>query len=223
VATHLLTLSFDDGFAKSFAHIADIHEEFGLKAQLNIVASLCEPGSVWENVRTGDWNLWNKLAERGHEIGPHSWSHLKHTEIPIAEARQEIDRCLDSFTRNLLGFSAEKSVYAMPYNASNTEVESCLETKVRAFRTGGAALNPLPRPSTRRLTCTSFGPGNAEADIDRNVERWLAADSGWLIYNTHGLEEEGWGPIKAGYLRKLYSRLKPLPHVRIVTYGQALP
>jgi len=74
--SHLLTLSFDDGFAKSFALIADIHEEFGLKAQLNIVASLCEPGSVprdrYQNTPTGDWKLWNDLAAREHEIGPHS-------------------------------------------------------------------------------------------------------------------------------------------------------
>jgi peptidoglycan/xylan/chitin deacetylase (PgdA/CDA1 family) len=225
VATHLLTLSFDDGFAKSFATVAGIHEEFDLKAQMNIVASLCRPGNVrhdrYQNVPTGDWTLWNGLAARGHEIGPHSWSHLDHTKIPFADARQEIDRCLDAFATNLRGFTPAKAVYAMPYNASNLEVESYLETKVRAYRMGGVALNPLPNPSMRRLTCASFGPGNAEADIDRNVERWLAADNGWLIYNTHGLDDEGWGPITPDYLRRLYARLKPLSHVRIVTFGQA--
>ncbi|NBC66296.1 MAG: hypothetical protein GVY07_11665, partial [Bacteroidetes bacterium] len=37
--THILTLSFDDGFKKSFYKIADIYEEYGLSACLNIIAS----------------------------------------------------------------------------------------------------------------------------------------------------------------------------------------
>ncbi|MBK8504816.1 MAG: hypothetical protein IPL46_22965 [Saprospiraceae bacterium] len=37
--THILTLSFDDGFKKSFYRLAEIHEEYGLKACLNIIAS----------------------------------------------------------------------------------------------------------------------------------------------------------------------------------------
>jgi hypothetical protein len=36
---HLITLSFDDGFEKSFTKTAEIHESFGLKACLNIIAT----------------------------------------------------------------------------------------------------------------------------------------------------------------------------------------
>ena len=37
--THLLSLSFDDGFKKSFYRIAEIHENYGLKACLNVIAT----------------------------------------------------------------------------------------------------------------------------------------------------------------------------------------
>ncbi len=36
---HLLTLNFDDGFKKSFLKLAEIHEGYGLKACLNMIAS----------------------------------------------------------------------------------------------------------------------------------------------------------------------------------------
>ncbi|MCB0686610.1 MAG: hypothetical protein KDC53_08795 [Saprospiraceae bacterium] len=37
--THFISLSFDDGFKKSFYRIAEIHEKYSLKACLNIIAS----------------------------------------------------------------------------------------------------------------------------------------------------------------------------------------
>lgn len=223
--THLLTLSFDDGFAKSFKLAAEIYEEFGLKAELNIVASGCEPGyqpaDEYHNAPVGGWDLWNELAARGHEIGPHSWSHQNHARIPFGEARREVDRCLDAFSRNLTGFEPKQCVYNMPYNASNAEVEGYVETKVRAYRTAGDGMNALPAAGTRRLTCTAFGPGNCEDHLDRCVEHWLAAPSGWLIYNTHGFDEEGWGPIRPDYLRRLLERVLRRGEARVLNYQEA--
>ena len=73
-----------------------------------------------------------------------------------------------------------------------------------------------------KLTCTSFGPGNCEAAIDREIEKLLARESGWLIFNTHGLDEEGWGPIRAGYLDRLLERLLAHDTVELLPTGRAL-
>jgi hypothetical protein len=73
-----------------------------------------------------------------------------------------------------------------------------------------------------KLTCTSFGPGNCEAAIDREVEKLLAKESGWLIFNTHGLDDEGWGPIRATYLERLLERLLAVGSVDILPVGRAL-
>jgi hypothetical protein len=72
------------------------------------------------------------------------------------------------------------------------------------------------------LTCTSFGPGNCEAAIDREIERLLAKGSGWLIFNTHGLDDEGWGPIRATYLEQLLERLLAIQTVEVLPAGGAL-
>ena len=58
--------------------------------------------------------------------------------------------------------------------------------------------------------------------IDQQIERLLAKDSGWLIFNTHGLDDEGWGPLRATYLERLLEKLLATPTVEILPIGQAL-
>jgi hypothetical protein len=93
---------------------------------------------------------------------------------------------------------------------------------VKAFRTGGESINPWPQKGRARLTCRSGGPENCEKILDRDVERFLAQDSGWLIFNLHGLDEEGWGPVRAAYLDALLARLSAIESVDILPAGRAL-
>jgi hypothetical protein len=73
-----------------------------------------------------------------------------------------------------------------------------------------------------KLTCTSFGPGNGEQAIDREIEKLLAKETGWLIFNTHGVDEEGWGTIRATYLERLLEKLLAIESVDVLPAGQAL-
>ena len=85
--THILTLSFDDGFRKSFYRIAEIQEEYGLKACMNVIASghlkgfNTEPKWIPQHL-LGDFGDWNLLKIRGHEIMPSQrfiWTKPKET------------------------------------------------------------------------------------------------------------------------------------------------
>jgi len=222
---HIVTLSFDDGFKKSSIKTAEIYEKHKLSACINVVASAhmkdFRPPD-YHKVPRGDFGLWNDLKARGHEIMPHSYRHANLRQIPVEEAKGLILRCLDVFLKELKGFVPKKAIYNFAYNASTPELEEWLPTKVRAFRTGGGAINPLPHKGQVKLTCTSFGPGNCEHAIDREIERVLALESGWLIFNTHGLDEEGWGPIRATYLDRLLDKLLAIESVDILPAGTAL-
>ena len=224
---HLITLSFDDGFRKSFERVAQIYERFGLSACFNIIATghlpeYSPPGNYIDKSPRGDFALWNELQARGHEIMPHSLKHTNLSEIPIAEAKDLVLRCLDVFNGELEGFDAGKAVFNFPYNASTPELEAWLPTVVMAFRTIGEAINPLPAAGTVKLTCTGYGPENCESHLDKHIDLLLSRPSGWLIYNTHGLDEEGWGPIGSVYLERLLERLVEINTVRIVPAGKAL-
>lgn len=232
--THVLTLSFDDGFKKSFYQIAEIHKEYDLKACLNVIAT----GHMPDFKKVDDWILpellgdfsdWNKLAGRGHEVMPHSWKHLNLTKVPLSQAKENILRCLEYFNDNLDGYDAKKAVYNYAFDASTKELDLFTLQHVRAVRTGGWLLweeeeyNAMPVvEKTGRLGCWTNGPDNNDRWVDRQINDFLKTDGGWLILNLHGLDKEGWGPVSAGYLDTLLKRLVAIEKLSILPAGAAL-
>jgi peptidoglycan/xylan/chitin deacetylase (PgdA/CDA1 family) len=207
---HVVTLSFDDGFAHSSLRTGEIFERHGLVAELNVLAAGFdgEPDDVWhDRWRKGDFGLWNELKGRGHHVMPHGYRHANKAELPLADAQRLIERCLDVFGAELEGFDASKSSFAFPYNRSTPALEAWLGRLVRAFRTGGDESMPLPRPGQQRVTCVSFGPERCDDHLVRTVESFLAGAPGWLCYNLHGLDDEGWGPVGSDTLDRLLERL----------------
>jgi len=205
----IVTLSFDDGFRKSNLKIADIYERFGLRACMNVLAApkeLVPEQDEWGTDRA-DFDLWNELQSRGHEIMPHGYNHANKREIGFERAKDSIVRCLEIFTNKLDGFDPAQAVFNFPYNQSTPELEEWLPTVVRAYRTGGGGLNPLPYPGMTRLTTTGAGPQNCEWHLNDQIDMLVSQPDGWLVYNTHGLDEEGWGPIRSTYLEGLLERL----------------
>jgi len=223
---YIVSLSFDDGFEKSNLQIADIYEKFGLSACFNVLAREEVDGEKvndpYHNWPKGDFKLWNELQERGHEIMPHGLIHHNLANMPLADAQRSITRCLEIFAQELENFQAEQAVYNFAYNASTPEIEAWLPSLVKAFRTGGEAINPLPHRGQVRLTTSAYGPENCEWHLDEYIEKLLVHPSGWLIYNVHGLDNEGWGPIRAEYLEGLIEKLSGIEGVSILPVGKAL-
>ena len=223
---YIISLSFDDGFEKSNLQIADIYEKFGLSACLNVLAreevdgeKVDDPYHSWSK---GGFKLWNELQARGHEIMPHGLIHHNLAQMPLADAQRSIARCLEIFKEELKNFQAEEAIYNFAYNASTLEIEAWLHSVVKAFRTGGDGINPLPHRGQVRLTTAAYGPENCEWHLDEQIDKLLAQPAGWLIYNTHGLDDEGWGPIRAEYLQSLLERLSSTKGITILPVGKAL-
>jgi len=222
---HVVTLSFDDGFERSSRRTAEIFERFGLSAAINVVARghLGEPDEPWHTRwPKGDFELWNELRSRGHEVMPHGLAHANKSELPFDDAKRLIETCLEVFGRDLDGFDETQAVFAFPYNASTPELEAWLPDVVRGFRTGGDPIMPLPQPGQARISCTSFGPGPCDEDLERLVEELLSRASGWLCYNAHGLDGEGWGPLAAATLERLLARLVERDDVLVLPARAAL-
>lgn len=231
--THVLTFSFDDGFKKSFYRIAEIHEEYGLKACLNVIAMGHVPGLVDDicipQDTVGNFEDWNKLKGRGHEIMPHSWDHKRLTELPLSEAKDNLDQCFDYFEQNLDGYKPKEAIYNFAYNASNADLETYALKRARAIRTGGwmmlqdTKLNPIPRKANLpRLGCWGTDSDVCDDLVETEVNNFLASKGGWLILNLHGLDNEGWGPISTRYFDRLLKRLVRIRHLDILPAGVVL-
>lgn len=208
-----LTLSWDDGFSQSMQKVAQIFERYGLRAEINVLATAHEkdarygenmaPDGAW-GAPYGDFGLWNELQARGHVIQPHGLDHTNKALLPLPEAQARILRCLEIFSRELNGFDARQAIFNFPYNASTPALEAWLPGVVRAFRTAGKALNPLPGPATVKI-CTG-GWEEAEPWLESTLDELLAVEDGWLVYNSHGLDGEGWGPLRSDFLVKMLEK-----------------
>lgn len=214
--THILTLSFDDGFRKSSIRTAEIYEKHGVKACFNIIASAhlpsFKPADEYQAASPiGEFGLWNELKARGHEIMPHGYKHANLRALPHQEATDLILRSLDIFDKELKGFDRKKAVFNFPFNASTPELDAWLPQHVRAFRAGGGAVNPWPHQGQTKVTTGGAGgKGTTEESVDRIIDGFLTGPTGWCIITLHGLDGEGWKPIQSDYLDRLLGRLVPI-------------
>ena len=84
-------------------------------------------------------------------------------------------------------------------------------------------MNPIPTTSRGvRVGCTSYGPGNCDAALDGKIADFLASPGGWFVFNGHGLDEEGWGPMSEEFLDSLLRRLTAMPHVAVLPAGEVV-
>lgn len=215
-----LTFSFDDGFLDSTTKTAAIFENFSLRAEFNVVASFSFKDDHTTN-NHAKFDFLNELQSRGHIIQPHGYNHTDKTKVAFNEATDLIDKCIDIFSENLDGFVAIKSIFCFPYNASNEEVEQYVSGKFRAFRTGyDKVINDIPSRKTKMIFGDSWP--NVEEQIDRSIQELLKMENGWLVYNTHGIDGEGWEPISSEYLEKTlvrlqtYNDIKILPRIKVL-------
>jgi peptidoglycan/xylan/chitin deacetylase (PgdA/CDA1 family) len=232
--THILTLSFDDGFRKSFYRIAEIHEHYGLKACLNIIASAhtrdFNSPNEYHSFPVGNFDDWNKLKSKGHEIMPHSWDHSNLALMQLELAKEDILKCLDFFEKHLDGYKSSEAVYNFAFNASTPEVVDFALTQVKAIRTGGWDIlgnnikaNPFPSAGQPlKLGCWSFGPDNADKWVETEINEFLNSQGGWLVLNLHGLDDEGWGPVTSVFLDNLLKRLVEINKLSILPAGVVL-
>ncbi len=223
---HLITLSFDDGFEKSSIKTAEIYEKYHLKACINVIATAHRKDfalpNEYHNWPVGDFSLWNELKERGHEIMPHGYKHANLGEMPMNEAMDLANQCVDVFNKELNDFDASRSVFNLPFNSSTPKLEEWLQTRFRAIRTHGNPVNPLPYAGLSRLGCGAAGPENIDEKLAETIDAFLDGPPGWLIYNTHGLDEEGWGPLSSGVLDEMLSKFSGMKGVEILPVIPAL-
>jgi peptidoglycan/xylan/chitin deacetylase (PgdA/CDA1 family) len=225
--THAVTLSFDDGFRRSCFRVADIYESLGLRACFNVIATNSIPigeAELETSRKFGTWNDWNGLKARGHEVMPHTYDHQNLTQIPFKKACRLIDECTKAFDSHLNGFDVSKSVYNFAYNASTPELEAYALRTYRAVRTQGKTpINPIPNSRSRPVIgCWSDGPGNSERLLSSSLADFLDGPGGWFVWNTHGLDDEGWGPIRASYLEHLLREINALRFVTVIPAGELL-
>jgi peptidoglycan/xylan/chitin deacetylase (PgdA/CDA1 family) len=168
VGTPRFVITFDDGSECVFKNAADCLREYGVKAIQYLVADRIGRNNYWDLgldrtlERTMDLTQVREWLSMGHEIGAHTLTHPKLSNIHLSLAREEVNSSKKKL-EDLFGIAVKH--FAYPYGDYNDEV-------VRLVQEAGLT-----------TACTT-NPGSVQAGDDPlRLNRLTVTESG-LINNT---------------------------------------
>jgi peptidoglycan/xylan/chitin deacetylase (PgdA/CDA1 family) len=149
-----ITITFDDGFASNLIEAVPLMKKFGVQAINYLVADRIGQTSDWEAHEGGEADILMDEAQvrewlaAGHQIGAHTCTHPRLSQISEAQAKEEI-----SASRKKLEdrFGVLIEHFAYPYGDYNqTTVQLVRETGFKTACTMHRGIN-LPTTSQFEL------------------------------------------------------------------------
>jgi peptidoglycan/xylan/chitin deacetylase (PgdA/CDA1 family) len=184
----MVSFSFDDVAASAVETGAPILERRGLKGTFYVAAALA--GTCAATGRMAEGRAIRRLAEAGHEIGCHTWSHLDCGQATACDAVEDVARNAEALAA---WGAARPTTFAYPYGDVAPGPKRALAGRfdlLRALRPGfitaGSDLNQAPAVPV------------AGAGGEALAMRWLARAArrrGWVILCLHDIDDAAspWG------------------------------
>jgi peptidoglycan/xylan/chitin deacetylase (PgdA/CDA1 family) len=179
----MVSFTFDDAPISAATRGAGMLEEYDARGTFYVAGGLADSWS-------GNWNTVSAddvadLHHRGHEIGCHTFSHTRATDLTAAAMAAE----LEENRRYLLALDPSIKIenFAYPYGTGSVLRKGQL---ARAFRSSRGIL-PGVNSGTVDLQYLRATP-LVDSQIDRDgIERAFdgaVATNGWLIFYSHDVE-----------------------------------
>lgn len=165
-----ISLTFDDGTNDQYVHAVSALDARNMKGTFFITGSILSEKHLSDSNRL-TYKQVKEMAEKGYEIGNHTFHHTDLTSIPLDSARKEID-LNDSLIYLLTGVAP--ITLAFPYNARNAEVEKIALQHKTAVRMHEKALGQSDSHTTRE-------------DAIRWVDD-IIKNKSWGVAMLHGIE-----------------------------------
>lgn len=161
-----ISYTFDDGLKEHYTIAAPQLEKRNFRGTFWICGAKTNEAENKDTTRAS-WTELKEMANRGHEISNHGWSHKRLTRLGIEEIRSEIFKNDSAIFKNV---GIRPVTFCYPYNAKSEEV---LEI---------ASMN---RVSTRTQQI-AIGNKSTEEKLNTWVNS-LLKDGEWGIGMTHGI------------------------------------
>ena len=162
-----ISFTFDDGMKEHFTIVAPELEKRGWRGTFWLCCAWIHDDPQTDTTHI-TWDEAREMAERGHEMSNHSWSHPNLTELSDIESLEQITRNDEA----ILSRIGKKPVtFCFPYNAYNPErVAMAMEGRVGA-----------------RLKEFWLGGQHSPAEyLHRQVADAMASRA-WIAGMTHGI------------------------------------
>lgn len=200
----VVSFTFDDVPDSTLHTGAAILEKYGLRGTFYVAGNLVGTSETSRKLisETGI----RELADRGHEIGCHTFSHRNVATLSGRELQNEIDNNRSFLSRILgkrSGGHGPQLNFAYPYNA----VSYCAYRRMgRNYRTCRAGENRINREATSPQMLYGMEIRQPEIHSQQLIQQIDAvkAQPGWLIFFTHDISEN---PTPYGCTPATFERL----------------
>jgi len=195
-------LSFDDGFKSNYSLAREVLEPRGVRALFFVCPGLidlaprAQKEAIARNIRDDvstiadpdleaelmTWGDVRALAEAGHRIGSHSWSHRRLARASAEELEAEIGRAERALAERL---KEPPRWFAYPFGDVGSVSAAALARVAKAHRfcrSGVRGLNALGTPPLGLLA--------QHVDLDAPLEYQLAAAAGALDFRYRSARAE---------------------------------
>lgn len=98
------------------------------------------------------------------------------------------------FKSNLDGYINEEAVFTFLLNSATLELEEYTLYKVLTLRSCELDESVQNKSSIVRKGCLTMRRKNIDSWVEKQTNRFLRSDGGWLILKVHGLDNEVWPP-----------------------------
>ena len=180
----LVSFSFDDFPHSAAQEGAQILDHFGVKGTYFV--SGARAGQRVEDIDHFTEKDLAELAKSGHEIGCHTFSHIRVSKASRSEIEKDLARNQE-FIKRVLGDYATTS-FAYPYGDVSIETKNLLGQRFTVCRGIDGGVNRR-RIDFRQLKAVVLGRSLNRSRIARTLEA-AQASNGWVIFYTHDISQE---------------------------------
>src|ERR1017187_943200 len=176
----IITFSFDDCPRSALTTGRDIIERFGGRATYYVSMGLM--GTFNNLGEKFDSAGLDSLAERGHEVASHTFSHVSARRTPFAEFVRDVDYC-EKAIRDSLAFGPSNN-FAYPYGEATLSVKRKLGPQMKSCRGTCGGLNG-PDVDLNLLRANSLYGGIDQVEAAKLLILENEKRKSWLIFYTH--------------------------------------
>ncbi len=178
----LLSFNFDDGFLSNYERAIPILDKVGIKTTQYIISGALEMDGYVTKEQILD------MEKRGHEIGAHTRTHPRLTELTESQQRYEVIGSMRDLSE--IGVKSVKT-FAYPYGAVDGGVEKIVkESGFAGARFTQPGLNDK-NTNRFRLKRLEVDAGVEFPDVQRAIDDAITKKK-WLILLFHRIDEDGY-------------------------------
>lgn len=179
----VLSVTFDDVIGSACDNGARLLEAYGGRGTFYVAGSLT--GREEEGKAAHTMEQLRGLCRAGHEIASHGWAHYDYTAMRRSEIRTDLD-CNARFVHSLTGRASVNFAYPFGHYDLASQLE-CVP-RFRSCRILGGGIYRRHADLNFLGSLRLYGADLAASAWRHGLQQ--IAEGGWLIVNTHAVEDD---------------------------------